>query len=52
MPSMPIGLWNDADGQRYCSTYFEMYPGVWRQGDWITISARGTDRSSAGPTPR
>lgn len=41
MPSMPIGLWNDPDGRRYHETYFESFPGVWRQGDWITISARG-----------
>ena len=44
MPSMPIGLWGDADGQRYRSTYVDTYPGVWRQGDWITISARGSVR--------
>jgi acetoacetyl-CoA synthetase len=38
MPSMPVGFWNDADGSRYRSAYFEMYPGVWRHGDWITIT--------------
>jgi acetoacetyl-CoA synthetase len=41
MPSMPIGLWNDPDGSRYRAAYFELYPGVWRQGDWITISSTG-----------
>lgn len=42
MPSMPLRLWNDESGQRYRDTYFDMYPGVWRHGDWITI----TDRDS------
>jgi acetoacetyl-CoA synthetase len=41
MPSMPIALWNDPDGRRYRQAYFETFPGVWRQGDWITISATG-----------
>jgi acetoacetyl-CoA synthetase len=42
MPSMPVAFWNDADGSRYRSAYFEMFPGVWRHGDWITITARGS----------
>jgi acetoacetyl-CoA synthetase len=42
MPSMPLGLWNDKDGGRYQDSYFDFFPGVWRQGDWITISPRGT----------
>lgn len=42
MPSMPVGLWGDDDGRRYRDAYFDQYPGVWRQGDWITISSRGT----------
>jgi acetoacetyl-CoA synthetase len=42
MPSMPIGFWNDPDGERYRDAYFDLYPGVWRHGDWITISERGT----------
>ncbi|MEC4020602.1 acetoacetate--CoA ligase [Streptomyces sp. H27-D2] len=42
MPSMPIRFWNDPDGDRYRESYFEMFPGVWRHGDWITISSRGT----------
>jgi acetoacetyl-CoA synthetase len=42
MPSMPIRLWGDQDGSRYRASYFEMYPGVWRHGDWIEITSRGT----------
>lgn len=42
MPSMPVGFWGDADGSRYRESYFEEYPGVWRHGDWITITERGT----------
>jgi acetoacetyl-CoA synthetase len=42
MPSMPIYFWNDEGGARYRSSYFEMYPGVWRHGDWIKITDRGT----------
>ncbi len=38
MPSMPVAFWNDADGSRYRGAYFEMFPGVWRHGDWITIT--------------
>jgi len=40
MPSMPIYFWNDPDFQRYHSSYFEMYPGIWRHGDWIEITPR------------
>ncbi|RKN28010.1 acetoacetate--CoA ligase [Micromonospora musae] len=51
MPSMPVGFWNDADGSRYREAYFDVYPGVWRHGDWITINSRGgcviTGRSDA-----
>jgi acetoacetyl-CoA synthetase len=42
MPSMPLFFWGDADGSRYRESYFEMFPGVWRHGDWIEISDRGT----------
>jgi acetoacetyl-CoA synthetase len=42
MPSMPIGFWGDTDGSRYRAAYFEDFPGVWRHGDWITITDRGT----------
>jgi acetoacetyl-CoA synthetase len=42
MPSMPVRLWNDDDGSRYAETYFSVYPGVWRQGDWATISDAGS----------
>jgi acetoacetyl-CoA synthetase len=41
MPSMPIGFWGD-DGTRLREAYFDTYPGVWRHGDWITISERGS----------
>jgi acetoacetyl-CoA synthetase len=42
LPSMPIGFWNDPDGSRYRAAYFDTYPGIWRHGDWITISERGS----------
>ncbi|MFF4321713.1 acetoacetate--CoA ligase [Streptomyces sp. NPDC001568] len=42
MPSMPIHFWNDADGSRYRDSYFEMFPGVWRHGDWITLTDHGS----------
>jgi acetoacetyl-CoA synthetase len=42
MPSMPLYFWNDADGERYRSSYFDVYPGIWRHGDWIEITSRGT----------
>ncbi len=42
LPSMPVFLWNDPDGTRYQESYFEMYPGVWRHGDWIRITERGS----------
>ncbi|MFZ5547802.1 MAG: acetoacetate--CoA ligase [Pseudomonadota bacterium] len=37
MPSMPLRLWNDPDGQRLMDSYFDVYPGVWRHGDWIRL---------------
>ena len=40
MPSMPIYFWNDAGDQRYVSSYFELFEGIWRHGDWIRITAR------------
>jgi acetoacetyl-CoA synthetase len=40
MPSMPLFFWNDPDGTRYHDSYFDMYPGVWRHGDWIKITER------------
>jgi len=42
MPSMPIHFWGDEDGSRYRESYFEMFPGVWRHGDWIELTRRGT----------
>ncbi len=41
MPSMPLYLWGDDDGERLRESYFSMYPGVWRHGDWIRITPRG-----------
>jgi len=42
MPSMPVYFWGDPDGSRYRASYFEQYPGIWRHGDWIEITSRGT----------
>jgi acetoacetyl-CoA synthetase len=42
LPSMPIYLWGDTDGSRYYESYFSMYPGIWRHGDWIELTPRGT----------
>jgi acetoacetyl-CoA synthetase len=42
MPSMPLYFWNDPDGERYRDSYFSMYPGIWRHGDWIEITERDT----------
>ncbi len=42
MPSMPVGFWGDPDGARYRDTYFDVYPGVWRHGDWVRFSAVGS----------
>jgi acetoacetyl-CoA synthetase len=41
MPSMPIYFWGDEDGARLQESYFSMYPGIWRHGDWIRITPRG-----------
>jgi acetoacetyl-CoA synthetase len=41
MPSMPLPFWGDEDGHRYHDSYFDMYPGVWRHGDWLRITPRG-----------
>jgi len=42
MPSMPIYFWNDPDKIRYRESYFEMFPGIWRHGDWLSITERNT----------
>ena len=42
MPSMPTSFWDDANGTRYRDSYFDVYPGVWRHGDWIKITERGS----------
>jgi len=41
LPSMPLYFWGDAGNQRYLSSYFDMYPGVWRHGDWLQVTASG-----------
>jgi acetoacetyl-CoA synthetase len=41
MPSMPVRFWSDPDGQKYRDAYFATYPGVWRHGDWCTLTRRG-----------
>jgi len=40
-PSMPVAFWNDADGAKYRSAYFEYFPNTWRHGDWAEITAHG-----------
>jgi acetoacetyl-CoA synthetase len=42
MPSMPVSFWNDPSGERYRAAYFDDFPGVWRHGDWITFTERGS----------
>src|SRR5688572_3808943 len=41
MPSMPVGFWGDTDGSRYRESYFDLYAGVWRHGDFFRVNARG-----------
>jgi acetoacetyl-CoA synthetase len=40
-PSMPIGFWNDPDGQKYRAAYFDRFPGVWCHGDWVGRTEHG-----------
>ena len=40
-PSMPVYFWNDPDGSKYRSAYFDVYPGVWRHGDWVELTENG-----------
>jgi acetoacetyl-CoA synthetase len=42
LPSMPLFFWNDPDGERYRDSYFSAWPGVWRHGDWVEITRRGS----------
>jgi acetoacetyl-CoA synthetase len=42
MPSMPLYLWDDPGNKRYIESYFGMYPGVWRHGDWVKFTPRGS----------
>jgi acetoacetyl-CoA synthetase len=39
---MPLEFWNDPDGRRYKESYFEVFPGIWRHGDWLKITSRRT----------
>ncbi|HKE99634.1 MAG TPA: acetoacetate--CoA ligase [Actinomycetes bacterium] len=41
LPSMPVGFWGDPDGSRLRASYFGVWPGVWRHGDWVRITRRG-----------
>src|SRR3546814_20888745 len=51
VPAMPVGLWGDPDGGRYRASYFDVFPGLWRHGDWVTFTDDGactiTGRSDA-----
>jgi acetoacetyl-CoA synthetase len=42
MPSMPLYFWNDPDGARHRDAYFATFPGVWRHGDWMEVTERGS----------
>ena len=42
LPSMPLYFWNDPLGQRYRESYFATYPGIWRHGDWLQLTSRGS----------
>jgi acetoacetyl-CoA synthetase len=54
-PSMPVGFWNDPDGERYRAAYFSRWPGVWCHGDWASVTPTGgfviTGRSDATLNP-
>ena len=42
LPSMPLFFWNDPQEKRYRESYFDVYPGIWRHGDWVKITSRGS----------
>lgn len=42
LPSMPLYFWNDPGGERYLSSYFDLYPGIWRHGDWLLVHPDGS----------
>ena len=42
IPSMPLYFWGDVGNARYLSSYFDMYPNVWRHGDWLKVTASGS----------
>ncbi len=41
LPTMPLYFWNDPENKRYQASYYDMFPGIWRHGDWIKITERG-----------
>jgi acetoacetyl-CoA synthetase len=51
-PSMPVAFWNDPDGAKYRAAYFDVFPGVWRHGDWAEITAHDGSSSTAAATRR
>lgn len=42
IPTMPLYLWNDPERRKYLATYFDVFPNVWRHGDWVTITSRNS----------
>jgi acetoacetyl-CoA synthetase len=40
-PSMPIYFWDDPDGRKYNDAYFDVYPNIWRHGDFVIVTERG-----------
>ena len=40
-PSMPVYFWNDSNGEKYHDAYFDVYPGIWSHGDYITVNDHG-----------
>jgi acetoacetyl-CoA synthetase len=42
IPSMPLYFWGDEGNKRYLSSYFDTWPGIWRHGDWLKVTPRGS----------
>ena len=51
-PAMPLKFWNDPDDSKYKAAYFEHFQGIWRHGDWATMTARGGMTSHAAVVAR
>jgi Acyl-coenzyme A synthetases/AMP-(fatty) acid ligases len=51
-PSMPVRFWNDPDGAKYRAAYFDVYPNVWRHGDWAELTRTGESSSAVAVTRR